>query len=305
MGDGADLFRLAAGGTPVGSVSGGAGDDRATIELAGDRTLGSVLSEFETLATEGRGQLTLTGAQGYALVLADTDLAVGQGSTLTAERVRFGTGDNRVAVHGAFAGSVDGGSGSDAILVAGGNAAFVEIANVERFAMTGGDATIARLAALGMVDLTGGRLTGLAGSTITASQINVGGGVNLASGGTINGNVTVAGTLSPGAGVGTMTVNGNVALQSGSRSVFELGADAADRLLVNGAVTIAQGSTLQVVPVATLRPGTSYDLIVASGGITGSFGTVVKPDSLFGFVIQRADRIQLLGQFLGNAAFTP
>lgn len=305
LGDGADRFRLAAGGTLVGSVSGGAGDDRATIELAGDRTLGPVLTGFETLATEGRGQLTLTGTQGYSLVLADTDLAVGQGSTLPAERVRFGTGDNRLAVYGGFAGSVDGGSGSDAILVAGGSAAFVDIASVERFAMTGGDATIARTAALGTVDLTGGRLTGLAGSTITAAQINVGSGAILASGGTINGNVAVAGTLSPGAGVGTMTVNGNVALQSGSRSVFELGADAADRLLVNGAVTIAQGSTLQVVPVATLRPGASYDLIVASGGITGSFGTVVKPDSLFGFVIQRADRIQLLGQFLGNAAFTP
>lgn len=305
LGDGADRFRLAAGGTLVGTVSGGAGDDRATIELAGDRPLGPVLTGFETLATEGRGQLTLTGAQGYSLVLADTDLAVGQGSTLTAERVRFGTGDNRFAVYGGFAGSVDGGSGSDLILVAGGSAAFLDIANVERFAMTGGDATIARMAALGTVDLTGGRLTGLAGSTITAAQVNVGGGATLASGGTINGNVTVAGTLSPGAGVGTMTVNGNVALQSGSRSVFELGADAADRLLVNGAVTIAQGSTLQVVPVATLRPGASYDLIVASGGITGSFGTVVKPDSLFGFVIQRADRILLLGQFLGNAAFTP
>lgn len=305
LGDGADRFRLAAGGTLVGSVSGGAGDDRATIELAGDRTLGPVLSGFETLATEGRGQLTLTGAQGYSLVLADTDLAVGQGGMLTAERVRFGTGDNRFAVYGGFAGSVDGGSGSDAILVAGGSAAFVEIANVERFAMTGGDATIARMAALGIVDLTGGRLTGLAGSTITAAQINVGSGAILASGGTINGNVAVAGTLSPGAGVGTMTVNGNVALQSGSRSVFELGADAADRLLVSGAVTIAQGATLQVVPVATLRPGATYDLIVASGGITGSFGTVIKPDSLFGFVIQRADRIQLLGQFLGNASFTP
>lgn len=305
LGDGADRFRLAAGGTLVGSVSGGAGDDRATIELAGDRTLAPVLTGFETLATEGRGQLTLTGAQGYSLVLADTDLAVGQGGMLTAERVRFGTGDNRFAVYGGFAGSVDGGSGSDAILVAGGSAAFVEIANVERFAMTGGDATIARMAALGIVDLTGGRLTGLAGSTITAAQINVGSGAILASGGTINGNVAVAGTLSPGAGVGTMTVNGNVALQSGSRSVFELGVDAADRLLVSGAVTIAQGATLQVVPVATLRPGATYDLIVASGGITGSFGTVIKPDSLFGFVIQRADRIQLLGQFLGDAAFTP
>lgn len=52
-------------------------------------------------------------------------------------------------------------------------------------------------------------------------------------------------------------------------------------------------------------PGVSYDLIVASGGITGSYTTVIKPDSLFGFVVQSADSIRLLGQFLSEAGFTP
>ncbi len=45
--------------------------------------------------------------------------------------------------------------------------------------------------------------------------------------------------------------------------------------------------------------------MVASGGITGSYATILKPDTLFGFVVQRADRIQLLGQFLGDASFSP
>jgi len=62
---------------------------------------------------------------------------------------------------------------------------------------------------------------------------------------------------------------------------------------------------LQLTTSGAIRPGTSYDLVVASGGISGSYSTVLKPDTLFGFVIQRADRIQLLGQFLGGAGFTP
>ena len=32
---------------------------------------------------------------------------------------------------------------------------------------------------------------------------------------------------------------------------------------------------------------------------------MLKPDTVFGFVVQRADRIQLLGQFLGDARFSP
>lgn len=70
-------------------------------------------------------------------------------------------------------------------------------------------------------------------------------------------------------------------------------------------MTIANGSTLQIVSSGALRPGTSYDLIVASGGISGSYTTVQKPADLFGFLVQRADRLSLLGQFLGDARFSP
>ena len=101
-----------------------------------------------------------------------------------------------------------------------------------------------------------------------------------------------------------MTVNGNVSLASGSLSLFELTPTAQDKLAINGTLAIASGSTLQLTQSGTLRPGTSYDLITASGGITGSFSAIVKPDSLFGFVVQRTDRIQLLGQFLSDAVFS-
>lgn len=310
LGAGNDALRLAAGSVLLGSVSGGAGNDRATLELAGNQTLAAgTLTGFETLATEGTGALTLTGTQAYNQVNAATDLTIASGSSLTATQVAFTTGNQRFTIAGTFAGAVDGGAGTDSIALSGGTAtapvAFTNVANVESLAMTGGYATVSGNASFGAVDMTSGRLVGLAGSTMAATQFLVRQGATFGSAGTVNGNVTVAGILSPGASPGTMTVNGNVALASGSLSYFELTPTVSDKLVVNGGLTIGSGSTLQIVSSGALRPGTSYDLIVASGGITGSYANILKPSDLFGFIVQRADRIQLLGQFLGDASFTP
>ncbi|MDD1453027.1 hypothetical protein NHF48_022270 [Sphingomonas sp. H160509] len=309
LGAGNDGFRLAAGGTLLGTVSGGAGTDTATLELAGDRTLGTdMLRDFEILNSEGNGTLTLTGAQSYEHVNAAANLTVGSGASLMAP-VEFGAGDNRFTIAGAFAGSVDGGNGTDTILVSGGSAAapvaFSSIANVEAFGMTAGYATIAGNASLSNVDMSGGRLVGLAGSTIRAAQIAVRSGATFGSAGSVIGNIAVAGTLSPGASPGTMTVTGNVSLASGSVSLFEITPTIADKLVIDGGLSIASGATLRIVADGAIRPGTSYDLIVASGGISGSYTTIDKTASLFGFVVQRADRIQLLSQFLGDPAFSP
>jgi hypothetical protein len=310
LGAGNDALRLAAGSVLLGTVTGGSGNDSATLELAGNQTLAAgTLNGFETLATEGTGNLTLTGTQAYAQINAATDLTIASGSSLTAGQVAFTTGNQRFTIAGTFAGAVDGGAGTDTIALSGGTAAapvaFTNVANVEALAMTGGYATVSGNASFGSVDMASGRLVGLAGSTMAATQFLVRQGATFGSAGTVNGNVNVAGILSPGASPGTMTVNGNVTLASGSLSYFELTPTVSDKLIVNGGLTIGSGSTLQIVSSGALRPGTSYDLIVASGGISGSYSNVLKPSDLFGFIVQRADRIQLLGQFLGDARFSP
>ncbi|WP_440980255.1 autotransporter outer membrane beta-barrel domain-containing protein (plasmid) [Sphingomonas pseudosanguinis] len=310
LGAGNDALRLSAGAILQGTVAGGAGNDSATLELAGNQTLAAgTLTGFETLASEGTGTLTLAGTQAYNQVNAGTDLTIAAGSSLTANQVAFTSGNQRFTIAGTFAGSVDGGAGTDTIALSGGTAAapvaFTNVANVEALAMTGGYATVSGNAAFGSVDMSNGRLVGLAGSAMSATQFLVRQGATFGSAGTVNGNVTVAGILSPGASPGTMTVNGNVTLNSGSLSYFELTPTISDKLIVNGAMTINSGSTLQIVSSGAIRPGTSYDLIVASGGINGSYTTVQKPSDLFGFIVQRADRIQLLGQFLGDARFSP
>nr|MBA4770279.1 autotransporter outer membrane beta-barrel domain-containing protein [Sphingobium sp.] len=309
LGAGNDSFRLAAGATMAGAVSGGAGTDSATLELAGDRTLGTgLLTGFEILNSEGTGTLTLTGAHVYVAVNAGTNLSVASGASLSAP-VIFGAGDNRFTIAGGFAGSVDGGAGTDTIQISGGSSAapvaFTNVADVEALGMSAGFATLSGTGSFGSIDLTGGRLVGLAGSVIRAGQIAVRQGATFGSAGVVNGNITVAGTLSPGASPGTMTVNGNVALASGSISLFEITPTIADQLIVNGTLTIANGASLKIVADGQMRPGTSYDLIIASGGITGSYTTIDKADTLFGFIVQRADRIQLLGRFLNDPLFNP
>lgn len=309
LGSGNDGLFLAAGSTLAGSVSGGAGTDTATLELAGNRTLASgILTDFEILGTQGNGTLTLSGSHRYDRIVADTDLAVAAGSSLTAPVV-FGSGANRFTIAGTFTGSVDGGAGSDTIQLSGGTSAapvaFSDVANVEALSMTGGFATVSGNASFGAVDMSGGRLVGLTGSMMRASQFVVRQGATFGSAGTVVGDIAVAGILSPGASPGTMTVNGNVSLAAGSTSLFEITPTVADQLRVNGSVAITSGATLKIVAEGQIRPGTSYDLIVASGGITGSYTTIDKAASLFGFIVQRADRIQLLGQFLGDASFSP
>lgn len=218
-------------------------------------------------------------------------------------------GDDRVTLAGSFSGAIDGGDGTDSVTVTGGTAAtpiaFTRLTDVEQLTVTAGHATIAGAAALRQLDITGGRLVGLAGSTISAPLITVARGATFGSAGTVNADLAIAGTLSPGASPGTMTVNGNVALAGGATALFEITPTIYDRLVVNGAVSIASGATLQLVSDTPLRAGTSYQLIAASGGVSGAFTTVQLPGSQPGVVLQDAGSLRLLAQFAQPTSLAP
>jgi fibronectin-binding autotransporter adhesin len=155
------------------------------------------------------------------------------------------------------------------------------------------------------LQILGGQLFGQSGSTITAPNITVAQGATFGSAGRVTGNVAVNGTLAPGASPGTMTVVGNVSLASGSNTLFELSETVNDQLLISGTLSIASGASLTLTGTRALTPGSTLDLIVADGGITGSFGTIAKPVTIGGFIAQRGNRIQLLGQFATAPSFAP
>ena len=151
---------------------------------------------------------------------------------------------------------------------------FGALSNIASYGQTGGYAVISGAANLGGATINGGQLTGLVGSTITAPLITVGAGGSFGSGGKVNGNILVNGTLHAGASPDTLTVNGNVALAAGSTSACEVSPTAASKLAASGTVTIAPGATLQIAELQPIMPGTTLRLISAGGGVSGSFSNL-------------------------------
>ncbi|MBI1682771.1 autotransporter outer membrane beta-barrel domain-containing protein [Caulobacter hibisci] len=336
LGAGDDVLRLAAGGQLAGTVLGGAGSDLVSIDLVSDLSLrGDQLQQFETLEVTGTGALNFTGgaAQFTRLVTSSQDFTIASGASLQAGDLTLGVAANTVTVGGAFQGRMDLGAGDDLLRLTSGSTfsgSAAGGAGYDRLELAVGGTDAAPTAfgvgaftgfeALGVqsgvsslsgdfgfdtIQVSGGRLIGLAGSRLSASTITVGQGATFGSAGAVVGDIAVSGTLSPGASPGTMTVTGNVALAAGSTSLFELTSSVSDKLVVSGKVTIAQGATLKLTGAATgLTPGRRLDLIVANGGITGSFSTVQGAEDLNLHLTQSATRLEALGLFTTSSTFS-
>ncbi|MDQ8757357.1 autotransporter domain-containing protein [Sphingosinicella sp. LHD-64] len=288
-GAGNDRFSNTAGGTITGNVDLGDGDDSFANagEIIGDVALGGGADTYELGAGSVSGVVDL-----------------GQGD----DRLTLGSGAS-------FGGAVSGGAGTDVLgLATAGTAAApyefnaAGFTDFERLTNVSGTAAISGTVSFGQIEVAAGRLIGRAGSVLTGN-VAVANGATFGSAGTVNGNVTVAsgGTLSPGASPGVMTVNGNVSLAGGTTTIFEFQPSPlqSDQLLISGTLTIAGGTTLRLTGDRPLTPGVAYDLIVATGGITGTFTTVDQAATVLGFLRYSADRLQLLGTFQAGAGVSP
>ena len=108
------------------------------------------------------------------------------------------------------------------------------------------------------------------GSLVSAVTVNTAG--TLGGTGAIGG-LVLNGTLAPGNSIGTLTVNGNAALNAGSTTVIEVSGTSADRLNVTGTASLA--GTLSLVGIdRSFRFGTTYTLLSAAGGRSGTFDAV-------------------------------
>ncbi|WP_158235688.1 S-layer family protein [Limnohabitans sp. G3-2] len=149
----------------------------------------------------------------------------------------------------------------------------------------------------GTTTVSGGRLN------INGNQSSANGAVTVQTGGTLGGTGTVGGattvqsggTLSPGMSPGTLAFSGNLTLQSGSTTHFELaqagteGGSCNDLLSVGGNLTLA--GALKVTATASGTAGCSstfgvgsYTLFTSPNSITGSFATVELPPNFTGLV---------------------
>ena len=128
-------------------------------------------------------------------------------------------------------------------------------------------------------DSLGGGLTKTGNGTLTLNGVNTYTGLTavnaglLGGTGTIAGAVTVAGGagLAPGSGgIGTLTVNGNITLNSTSTNVFEVNGTtpASDRIAAGASVTY--GGRLKIVPTGTLTIGQQFLLFTGAGATNTS-----------------------------------
>jgi autotransporter-associated beta strand protein len=219
-----------------------------------DGAFGGVISGSGSVTKLGAGALTVSGGNTY------TGGTVVTGGTLIASTSALPGGQNVSVASGgilAFNQSADGTfsgriSGSGTVQKRG--AAALTLTNITSSA----------------VDLQAGALffNGGIGTTTIANGAFLGGT------GTVSGNLTNNGTLSPGYSPGTINVAGNYAQGATGRLVIQLASGTSfDQLLITGTASLA--GTLQIDVLNGFNPnGQSFTLLTATGGVSGKFDSV-------------------------------
>jgi autotransporter-associated beta strand protein len=166
----------------------------------------------------------------------------------------------------------------------------------------------------GTTTVRGGELRvngGLAGSVVT-----VGSGASLSGNGVIGGLVAQSGsTIAPGTSPGTLSVNGNVTLQAGSTTQFEVSATGpSDLILASG--TASLGGTAALTNLGGVYAFNSeIVLLQASGGRSGTFdattgfsgfGNLYRPELVYtGTQVRIRFAPNLLANVISTTALTP
>lgn len=207
----------------------------------------------------------------------------------TAGAVRFHQGlalDDRLELHptASINGTVFAGPGTDTLALDGSGTGSFDVSQIgpaaqyrdfENFEKVGAsqwtlNGTNAGIAAW---TVSAGLLSVEASMANTAFTVNAG---TLGGTGTI-GSVSVAGgaTVAPGnAGIGTLNATGTASFASGSFYRVEINAaGASDKLITAGSTTI-NGGTVQVIPQPGTYTNTTYTILTAAGGVTGTFANL-------------------------------
>lgn len=111
------------------------------------------------------------------------------------------------------------------------------------------------------------------------SNVSISGSGMLGGNGTITGNVANGGIVAPGNSIGTLAVVGSYSQTAGSTYQAEVnGQGASDRVNVSGApgtATIA-GSVLVLPQAGSYAPKSTYAILNATGGVTGTYSSVAS-----------------------------
>jgi fibronectin-binding autotransporter adhesin len=126
----------------------------------------------------------------------------------------------------------------------------------------------------GATKVSGGKLVvnGSLASTVTLEGGSLGGS------GTVGGlGVGSGATIAPGNSIGTLTISGNVSFASGSTYQVEVNAAGqSDKIVASGSATLTGGTVEVLAENGNYAASTSYTILTATGGVSGSFSTVTS-----------------------------
>ncbi|MBS0541822.1 MAG: autotransporter-associated beta strand repeat-containing protein, partial [Proteobacteria bacterium] len=126
----------------------------------------------------------------------------------------------------------------------------------------------------GATTVNAGRLA-VNGSLTSAVTVAVGG--NLGGTGTITGDVTTNGTISPGNSIGTLNVTGTYTQAAGSTYSVEVNSGGqSDKINVTGNAVINGGTVSVQAASGTYARNTQYTILTASGTRTGNYSAVTS-----------------------------
>ena len=251
----AGTLQLGNGGAN-GSILGNVTDNaNFAIDRSDNYTFGGIISGSGTFQQIGAGTTVLTG----------TNLYTG-GTTISAGTLRLGNG----GANGSILGNVTDNANfaidrSDNYTFGGiisGSGAFQQIG-------TGTTVLTGTNLYTGATTVDAGTLV-VDGSIAPSSSLTVNAGGTIGGIGTLPSTTINGGTLSPGSGIGTITVQGNLAFVEPGLYLVEISPTAADRTNVTGTATLA--GSVQVLPEAgSYARGTTYTILNATGGLIGTF----------------------------------
>lgn len=292
------VLRLGDGGAS-GSIVGPVVNNATFMITRSDAyTFGGPISGSGMVVQDGTGTTTLTGANTYAggTLVARGRLAGNTTSLQGLIQVNAGAAlEFAQASAGTFAGSLTG-------------AGLFEKTGAGLLTLTGNSNGFT-----GGTTVRGGELRvngGLAGSVVTVQS-----GATLSGSGLIGGLIAQSGsTIAPGTSPGTLGVNGNVTLQAGSTTRFEVTASGpSDLILATGSAAL--GGTAALTNLGgTYAFGSEIVLMQADGGRTGTFagttgaegfGILYRPELVYtGTQVRLRMAANLMGNIAGNTALT-
>lgn len=223
---------------------------------------------------------TIQGQTGISFTGSGADTLVNSGiiNGSAGNAVLMGAGNDSVTLNtgSAITGLINGGTGTDGLTLSGnGTINITQITGFESIVKNGA----------GVWELTGTGSSGapiqISAGTLTATG-SIGDSITIDASGILNGTGAVgtvinSGRIAPGTSIGTLTINGNYNHQSGAVYVVEVNPSGqSDLIHATGTATISGGTVSVIAENGSYSPNTTYTILRADGGVTGTFADVTS-----------------------------